>query len=141
MDILGIGPLELFFIILIALIVLGPKDMVKAGRTIGKNLRKIATSENWRTIQQASNEIRTLPNRLMRDAGLDEIQKDIKSSTDGLKSSLSKDIDPLKSEVANFNLDDWTKSPNTIAPQEKAQPDAPPVETPPSDPTGSSQQS
>ena len=140
MDILGIGPLELFFIILIALIVLGPKDMVKAGRTIGKNLRKIVTSENWRTIQQASNEIRTLPNRLMRDAGLDEIQKDIKTSTDGLKSSLSKDIDPIKSEAASFNLDDWTKSPNTIAPQGKTQPDAP-VETPTGKSTGSSEQS
>jgi Sec-independent protein translocase protein TatA len=140
MDILGIGPLELFFIILIALIVLGPKDMVKAGRTIGKNLRKIVTSENWRTIQQASNEIRTLPNRLMRDAGLDEIQKDIKTSTDGLKSSLSKDIDPIKSEAASFNFDDWTKSPNTIAPQAKTQPDAP-VEPPPGESTGSSEQS
>lgn len=69
MDILGIGPLELFFIVMIALIVLGPKDMVKAGRTIGKNLRKLVTSENWRTIQQASNEIRTLPNRLIREIG------------------------------------------------------------------------
>ena len=75
MDILGIGPLELFFIILIALIVLGPKDIVKAGRGIGKNLRKLVMSENWRTIQQASNEIRTLPNCLIREAGLDEIQK------------------------------------------------------------------
>jgi sec-independent protein translocase protein TatB len=134
MDILGIGPLELFFIILIALIVLGPKDMVKAGRTIGKNMRKIVTSENWRTIQQASNEIRTLPNRLMRDAGLDEIQKDLKTTTDGLKASLPKDIDPLKSEPLKINLDDWTKSPNTIAPQEKAQAAAP-TEATPSEPS------
>jgi sec-independent protein translocase protein TatB len=139
MDILGIGPLELFFIILIALIVLGPKDMVKAGRTIGKNMRKIVTSENWRTIQQASNEIRTLPNRLMRDAGLDEIQKDLKTTTDGLKTSLPKDIDPLKSEPLKIDLDDWTKSPNTIAPQEKAQADAP-TEATPSEPSDAPEQ-
>ena len=34
MEILGIGPLELFFILIIALIVLGPNDMVKAGRIL-----------------------------------------------------------------------------------------------------------
>ena len=35
MEILGIGPMELFFIVLLAMIILGPKDMVKAGRTLG----------------------------------------------------------------------------------------------------------
>jgi sec-independent protein translocase protein TatB len=134
MDILGIGPLELFFIIVIALIVLGPKDMVKAGRTIGKNLRKVVTSENWRTIQQASNEIRTLPNRLMREAGLDEVQKDLKNTTNDLKASIPKDLNPANIEPVKLNLDDWIKSPNTIAPQETAQAETP-VETPPSEPS------
>jgi len=140
MDILGIGPLELFFIVLIALIVLGPKDMVKAGRTIGKNLRKVVTSENWRTIQQASNEIRTLPNRLMREAGLDEIQKDLKTTTDELKSSIPKDLDTAKIEPVKFNLDEWTKSPNTIAPEEKAH-DVAPVETPATESSDAPEQS
>jgi Sec-independent protein translocase protein TatA len=140
MDILGIGPLELFFIILIALIVLGPKDMVKAGRTLGKNLRKIVTSENWRTIQQASNEIRTLPNRLMREAGLDEVQKDLKTTTDSLKASLPTNIDPVKSESEKNNLDDWLKSPNTIAPQGIPQADTP-VEAPPNEPSDTPEQS
>lgn len=40
MDILGVGPLELIFILLLALIIMGPKDMVKSGRTIGRFLRK-----------------------------------------------------------------------------------------------------
>jgi Sec-independent protein translocase protein TatA len=64
MDILGIGPLELFFIIVIALIVLGPKDMVKAGRTIGKNLKKVVSSENWRTIQQRLKKLKLSPPQL-----------------------------------------------------------------------------
>jgi sec-independent protein translocase protein TatB len=81
MEILGIGPSELFFIIIIALIVLGPKDMQKAGRTVGKWLRQIVTSDGWKLFQQTSREIQTLPNRLMREAALDElkeIQKDLK---------------------------------------------------------------
>jgi Sec-independent protein translocase protein TatA len=60
------------FIILIAMIILGPNDMVKASRTIGKFLRKLVTSPTWGAIQQTSREIRYLPNKLMREAGLDE---------------------------------------------------------------------
>ena len=81
MEILGIGPSELVFIIIIALIVLGPKDMQKAGRTVGKWLRQIVTSDGWKLFQQTSREIQTLPNRLMREAALDELkemQKDLK---------------------------------------------------------------
>lgn len=74
MEILGIGMPELVFIIVIALIVLGPKDMQKAGRTIGRFLRNVVTSDGWKTFMQTSREIRTLPNRLMREAN-DEINK------------------------------------------------------------------
>lgn len=75
MEILGIGPSELAFIVIIALIVLGPKDMQKAGRNIGKWLRQIVTSDGWKLFQQTSREIQTLPNRLMREAALDELKE------------------------------------------------------------------
>jgi sec-independent protein translocase protein TatB len=81
MEILGIGPSELVFIVIIALILLGPKDMQKAGRTIGKWLRNVVTSDGWKLFQQTSREIQTLPNRLMREAALDElkeVQKDLR---------------------------------------------------------------
>ncbi len=81
MEILGIGPSELVFIIIIALILLGPRDMQKAGRMIGRWLRRIVTSDGWKLFQQTSREIQTLPNRLMREAALEEmmeLQKDLK---------------------------------------------------------------
>ncbi len=85
MEFLGIGPSELLFIVIIALIVLGPRDMQKAGRTIGKWLRRIVTSDGWKLFQQTSREIQTLPNRLMREAALDElreVQKDLRQPLD-----------------------------------------------------------
>jgi sec-independent protein translocase protein TatB len=85
MEILGIGPSELLFIVIIALIVLGPRDMQKAGRTIGKWLRKVVTSDGWKLFQQTSREIQTLPNRLMREAALDElreVQNDLRQPLD-----------------------------------------------------------
>jgi sec-independent protein translocase protein TatB len=85
MEFLGIGPSELLFIVIIALIVLGPKDMQKAGRTLGKWMRKVVTSDGWKLWQQTSREIQTLPNRLMREAALDElreVQKDLRQPFD-----------------------------------------------------------
>jgi Sec-independent protein translocase protein TatA len=113
MEILGIGPLELFFIVLIALIVLGPRDMIKAGRTIGQLLRRIVTSPNWRVFQQASKDIRYLPNRLMREAGLDDIQKDL-PDTQKIREELG--FDELKKEVNDFknSITDWTTPPVNI---------------------------
>ena len=77
MDIFGIGPTELAFIILIALILLGPKEMEKTGRTIGRFLRDMTKSEGWRAFRDTSRELRNLPNRLMREANIEDIQKNV----------------------------------------------------------------
>ena len=71
MEILGIGPSELLFIIIIALIVLGPKDMQKAGKTVGRWLNNLVRSDGWKAFQQTSREIRSLPTKLMRDANME----------------------------------------------------------------------
>jgi len=75
MDFLGIGVPELFFVILIAIIVLGPKDMQKAGKTIGKWMRKVVMSPECQEIKNASNRIKTLPNQLMREASLEDFEE------------------------------------------------------------------
>ena len=103
MEFLGIGPSELLFIVIIALIILGPRDMQKAGRNLGKWMRRIVTSDGWRLFQQTSREIQTFPNRLMREAALDELkemQKDIKQPLDGLKQDLRQpfDINPRSAQ-------------------------------------------
>jgi Sec-independent protein translocase protein TatA len=117
MDILGIGPLELFFIVIIALIVLGPNDMVKAGRTLGRFMRTIIMSDTWRTIRRASDDIRNLPNRLMREAGIeeDELRKEL-----NLAETIRKEIDPesIHKEIDEVQegIAEWTTPPNSIAP-------------------------
>jgi len=75
MNILGIGPLEIVFILILVIIIFGPKDLEKAGKTIGKTLYQFIRSDTWKTINQTTREIKNMPNRLMREAGLDELQK------------------------------------------------------------------
>jgi len=84
MDIFGIGASELVFIILIAIIVLGPKDMQKAGKTIGRFLNQLMRSEGWKVFQRTSNELRNLPRNLMREANMEmmEAEKDLRRVID-----------------------------------------------------------
>ena len=100
MDILGIGPVELAFIFLIALILLGPKEMEKAGRTVGRWLRNFVSSDTWRAFRDTSREIRNLPNRLMREANLEEMKQvndDIRDSVDLRKERFGTWKNPAKS--------------------------------------------
>jgi sec-independent protein translocase protein TatB len=82
MEILGIGPSELVFIVIIALIVLGPKDMQKAGKSIGRWLNQLVRSDGWKAFQRTTTEIRNLPTNLMREANmeLNEAEKDIRKN-------------------------------------------------------------
>ena len=84
MEILGIGAPELIFILLIAIIVLGPKDMQKAGKTLGRWLNRLKDSESWKIVRDTSRELRTLPNKLMREANLEmwDAQQDVRRAMD-----------------------------------------------------------
>jgi len=84
MEILGIGPSELLFIVILALIVLGPKDMQKAGKTVGRWLNNLVRSDGWKTFQQTSKEIRNLPTKLMRDANIElmETEREMRKAMD-----------------------------------------------------------
>ena len=77
MEIFGIGLLELLLILLISFLVLGPGDMVKTGRTIGRFLRRVVTSVWWNDLRRASRELRQLPYTLMREANLEDAAKDL----------------------------------------------------------------
>ena len=126
MDFLGVGPLELAFIVLIALIILGPKDMVKAGRTVGKTLRQIITSPMWKAVRNTGQSIQELPNRLIREAGLEE---DLQTLDKEMKDTANS-IDPRRiSRSFSEHFD-----PETLTPPEPApptyEPDAPSVDDP-----------
>lgn len=128
MDILGIGVPELLFILLIALIVLGPKDMQKAGKTIGTWMRKVVLSDEWRGIKNASRHLRTLPNELMREANLEDVGKEL-----GINDKYPSPPKAQKSRAAEEGYGSWggnfeaeNTPENKIAPPAEAKPDSAP---------------
>ncbi|MEK7777448.1 MAG: twin-arginine translocase TatA/TatE family subunit [Chloroflexota bacterium] len=65
MDIFGIGPLELVFVLVIALLVLGPGKMVEMARDMGKHVRDFqrAASEVPRLLSLEDDQPPTPPQR------------------------------------------------------------------------------
>lgn len=113
MDFLGVGPLELFFVLIIALLVIGPKDIGKTARTIGRFLNQLYKSEEWRVLTEASRTIRTLPNRLAREAELEDL-KDIKDSF----KDASKELKETRDELLKETRATIPYPPSTIPPNE-----------------------
>ena len=92
MEFLGIGPLEFLLIVVIAVIVLGPKGMVKAAREIGLLIRKVVKSPLWRDVMDTSREIRDIPQKIVREAGIEEDLKELRRSTQGTIAEIEKPV-------------------------------------------------
>jgi Sec-independent protein translocase protein TatA len=120
MDFLGIGPLEILFILIIALIIFGPKDIVKAGQSTGRFLRKLVMSSGWQSIQETSKDLRNLPNKLIREAGIEEMKEEVNelakiAKPPDFKKEIKDELDKVKDDIDNAaeGLSAWT-SPNSI---------------------------
>jgi len=95
MQFFGIGPLELLLIVIVAIIVLGPKGMVNGAREVGKLIRKIVRSPIWRDVVDTSREIRELPNKIAREAGLDQDLQELQQTTRGVFHEIDQERAPV----------------------------------------------
>lgn len=77
MEIFNVGILELALILLLAFILLGPQGMVKTGRELGRLVRRILHSPLWASLRQVEREVREMPTRLIREAGLEELEQEL----------------------------------------------------------------
>ena len=91
MNLLGIGPLEFILVLVIVFLVLGPNDMAKTGRTIGRFISTVRKSEFWSGVTKVTREMRDLPNTLMREAELEDVAKELKQDVREVK-SISKEF-------------------------------------------------
>jgi Sec-independent protein translocase protein TatA len=81
MNFLGVGPLELLILAVIALLVLGPKGMADLGRKTGRLIRKITRSSVWQDIMNTSRDLNDLPGKIMREADLEDDFKEIRKAS------------------------------------------------------------
>ena len=135
MEILGIGPLELLFILLIALIAVGPKDLGKAARSMGRLLNQLYKSEAWQNLGEASRNIRSLPNRLAREAALEDLAQVKREMEEGVTSGIDKiksfDFESDQPEDAELSSDQPKETePTTDQPKDAEPTTDQPLESP-----------
>lgn len=80
MDIFGIGLPEIIFILLLVVIIFGPKDLEKMAKKVGSGISRFIRSDTFRDLRR----IGELPNELVRKAGLDDFRAEV-TPRDGLK--------------------------------------------------------
>lgn len=102
----GIGMPELIIILAVALIILGPKRLPEIARSLGKAMREF---------KNATNELKNAVN-------MDDDIKDIKHTINDVKSDVW--------NMAELQMDKVTAETQGINPQDEAQSNAPPAETP-----------
>jgi Sec-independent protein translocase protein TatA len=112
MQLLGIGPLELLLIAVIAVIVLGPKGMVSGAREAGKVIRKIIRSPIWREIVDTSREIREFPRKIAREAGIEKDLEDLRQSTRGTLNEINRFHHPEISPIEEKERDEINAEPS-----------------------------
>lgn len=122
MDILGIGPLELVLVLLLALLIFGPEDLVATGRKLGRFFSKVIKSDAWTAVRSISREMRDLPNKLAREAELEELSAEIKKQTDVPTSYPFADSasNPGKPTSNVDHIKAWTSPPAEPEPEKEA---------------------
>jgi Sec-independent protein translocase protein TatA len=110
MDLLGIGPLELGLVLLIAFLILGPKSLAKTGKSLGKMLHAINQSDSWKAVRSIGDEIKNLPTKLMREAAIEDYLEE----NPGLSIAPSTSTDETSPDPEDMedNLKAWTTSPS-----------------------------
>lgn len=108
MNILNIGPVELIAILLLAFIILGPKDMASMGAKLGKTLRQIRRSETWQQLQSTSQKIREIPKQIMDESGMEEDVKSLAEMGKELKNEISTEVNASSAEI-NANIEAVTE--------------------------------
>jgi Sec-independent protein translocase protein TatA len=119
-QILGIGPLEVVFFVVLLLLLFGPKDLARMAREIGKFINRVSRSERYQAVQQASREIRTLPQRIVEEAQLDEVRQ--------VQNTIRQDVREA-SAMSDNAVRAWTQEipaqPSPVPPPESPPPDPP----------------
>jgi Sec-independent protein translocase protein TatA len=123
MNIFGIGPLEIIFVLIIGILVLGPEGMIEAGKKMGKLMRSIIKSTWWKNIREGMNEIQHLPHRLMREAELEELDELRKLTKDSLPSIGDQDLIKSSSWFGNSPQNMSPEKGNQKDPDSQSQPE------------------
>jgi sec-independent protein translocase protein TatB len=105
MELFGVGPLEFVLILVLALVILGPRDMVATARRMGQWIYRAVRSPTWRAIVETTQELRELPQKIVRDAGLEETMKEVTDTVKEARAELTQATNDAQRELSQVTKD------------------------------------
>ena len=102
MNFLNIGFPELFFVLIIMLIFLGPQRMASSMRSLARFISKVVRSETWRNFFGLYKEIKQYPSQIMKEVKLEELSKelgDLQTKTRAEINGINQEIRTQESEI------------------------------------------
>lgn len=93
----GIG--EILFILLLLVIIFGPKSLVKTAREAGAFFRKVTKSPYWQEVWATRRELEEIPKMIAKEARLDETLRELNLESRNISSSVTGAVSDLVKEV------------------------------------------
>lgn len=91
MRILNIGIREVILLLLIMLILFGPKQMQENARKLAQTIRRFVRSDAWRTFLGMYDDVNAIKDEVIRESGIREVQDSLRGVNREL-SSIDKDL-------------------------------------------------
>jgi len=99
MKVFNIGIGEILFIIILAVIIFGPENLVKSARDLGVFLRKVTKSPYWQEVWATRRDLEEIPRMLAKEANLKETLRELELDTKRVSSQVSGAVTDLINEV------------------------------------------
>lgn len=77
----NVGIREIIFLLVIMLILFGPKQMQENARNLARGIRKIVRSDTWRSFLGLVDDVNTIKDQVIRESGIQEVQDSLRSVT------------------------------------------------------------
>ncbi len=103
MNFLNIGFPELFFVLIIMLIFLGPERMASNMRSLARFISKVVRSETWRNFFGLYKEIKQYPSQIMKEVKLEELGKELEDLQTKTKSEINEINQKIMTQENEFN--------------------------------------
>ena len=78
MRIFNVGIREVILLLVIMLILFGPRQMQENARSLAKTIRRFVRSDTWRTFLGLVDDVNTIKDQVIRESGIKEVQDSLR---------------------------------------------------------------
>ena len=112
MNFLNLGFPEIIFIIIIAIIIFGPNNIVKSANDVGALIRKATKSPYWKEVWATKRDLDEIPKMLAKEAQLGQTIHELDQESRKISGSLTSSVKEMIKEANETSKDISSSSEN-----------------------------